>query len=169
MDIIYNDRAPIVSLEDIQEMRHTLGKVVVTGGGYDPIHSGHISCIQESKKFGDTLVVIVNGDWFLREKKGKAFQDLKTRSIIVSALRGVDYVVPYETTKELGVQGVLEALKPDIYTKGGDKNPENIRDWNYCKENNIQIIMGVGGDVKNISSSFFLDEWERFVLKKMKS
>ena len=38
-------------------MRDTLGKVVVTSGGFDPIHPGHISCIIESQVYGDVLVV----------------------------------------------------------------------------------------------------------------
>ena len=60
-------------------MRDTLGKVVATSGGFDPIHPGHISCIIESQVYGDVLVVIVNGDSFLTEKKGKPFQDVETR------------------------------------------------------------------------------------------
>jgi len=60
--------APIVSFEDFSKLRPKLGKVVVTSGGFDPIHPGHISCIIESKKYGDTLAVIVNGDAFLTAK-----------------------------------------------------------------------------------------------------
>lgn len=56
--------APIVSFKEFAKLRPKLGKIVATSGGFDPIHPGHISCIIESKKYGDTLVVIVNGDNF---------------------------------------------------------------------------------------------------------
>ncbi len=82
--------AKIVSFEEFEKLRPKLGKVVATSGGFDPIHPGHISCIIDSKKYGDTLVVIVNGDSFLTEKKGKPFQDLETRCLIVSGVAGVD-------------------------------------------------------------------------------
>ena len=61
---------PIVTLEEFAELRPSLGRVVATSGGFDPIHPGHISCIIESAGFGDVLVVIVNGvrgAWALRK------------------------------------------------------------------------------------------------------
>ena len=78
------DYAKIVTLEEFSKIRKTidLGRIVATSGGFDPIHPGHASCLIESKKLGDTLVVIVNGDGFLRNKKGKAFQDLETRCLL---------------------------------------------------------------------------------------
>src|SRR3989338_7963230 len=112
--------AEILTPERMNALRPSLGRVVATGIPGDPIHPGHISCLIESKKYGDTLVAIVNGDGFLRKKKGKPFQDLRTRAAIVSAIRGVDYVFPYETEDEMGVQGALEIVKPNVYTKGGD-------------------------------------------------
>ena len=104
--------AKIISLKQFAKLRPRLkGKIVMTGGGFDPIHPGHVSLILESKKYGDVLVVIVNGDWFLKNKKGKAFQDLRTRSLIVSGLRGVDYVVPFEIKNDIDHR--LE--RPDTY------------------------------------------------------
>jgi cytidyltransferase-like protein len=88
--------AQIVSFEEFEKLKPKLGKIVATSGGFDPIHPGHISCIIESKKHGDTLAVIVNGDSFLAAKKGRPFQSLETRSLIVSGIRNVDYVVPFE-------------------------------------------------------------------------
>ena len=54
--------AKIVSFEEFEDIKEDLGSIVCTSGGFDPIHSGHISCFQESKQYADTLVVIVNGD-----------------------------------------------------------------------------------------------------------
>jgi D-beta-D-heptose 7-phosphate kinase/D-beta-D-heptose 1-phosphate adenosyltransferase len=153
--------AKILSFEEFAELRPKLGKVVATSGGFDPIHPGHISCINESKKYGDTLVVIVNGDAFLKTKKGRPFQDLKTRCLIVSGIIGVDYVIPFEIENDQTVSKALEALKPDVFTKGGDRIDKNtIPEWETCKKHKIEIITGVGVD-KKWSSSWFLNRWNQ--------
>lgn len=87
--------APILSFQQFNKNRPP-GRIVATSGGFDPIHPGHISSFQESRRFGDVVVAIVNGDAFLTAKKGKPFQDLETRCTIVSAITGIDYVVPFE-------------------------------------------------------------------------
>src|ERR1700683_747593 len=107
--------APIVSFAEFAKLRPKLGKIVATSGGFDPIHPGHISCIYESKKYGDTLVVIVNGDSFLPAQEGRPFQDLETRCLIVSGIAGVDYVIPFEVKNDQTVIKALEALKPDVF------------------------------------------------------
>lgn len=151
--------AEILSLSDFTKIRPKLGKVVMTSGGYDPIHPGHISCIIESKKHGDVLVVIVNGDHFLAAKKGKPFQNLETRSLIVSGIAGVDYVIPFEIKGDTTVNKALEIIKPDVFTKGGDRVDEkSIPEWETCKKYDIKIVTGVGED-KKWSSSWFLNEW----------
>ncbi len=154
--------AKIVTFEELDALRSHLGTIVATSGGFDPIHPGHISCILESKQYGDTLVVIVNGDGFLTAKKGKPFQDLATRMLIVSALREVDYVVPFDIENDQTVTVALEKIKPHVFTKGGDRVDKDsipAREWDVCERNNIRIIGGVGLD-KFWSSSDFLKDWE---------
>lgn len=151
--------AKIVSFDEFEALRPTLGKVVATSGGFDPIHPGHISCIYESKKYGDKLVVIVNGDAFLTAKKGRPFQNLETRSLIVSGIIGVDYVIPFEIGNDQTVSKALESIKPDVFTKGGDRlDKATIPEWETCQKHGIEIITGVGAD-KKWSSSWFLNRW----------
>lgn len=154
--------AEIITFEELENLRPSLGKIVCTSGGFDPIHPGHVSCIIESKKFGDTLVVIVNGDTFLKNKKGKPFMDIKTRSTVVAHVSGVDYVIPFEIENDQTVIEALKKIKPHVFTKGGDRIDEtSIPEWNVCVENNIEIISGVGHS-KEWSSSDFLKEWGEF-------
>src|SRR3989338_421757 len=156
----------IISLEEFAELRPTLGKVVATSGGFDPLHPGHISCILESKRYGDVLAVIVNGDAFLRAKKGKPFQDLRTRCSVVSAIRGVDFVIPFEIENDSTVSRALEIIRPSVFAKGGDRvDKETIPEWEVCEKHNIEIITEVGLK-KEWSSSQFLKEWEHFLLRK---
>lgn len=164
--------AKILSLKQFAKLRSKLkGTIVMTGGGFDPIHPGHVSLILESKNYGDILVVVVNGDNFLKAKKGKPFQDLKTRSLIVSGLRGVDYVIPFEIKNDLTVTKALEAIQPHIYTKGGDRSSQKkipASEVAMCKKYNVKSIFGVGLD-KKWSSSWFLQEWTEFVNQDKKA
>lgn len=158
--MVQNWGAPIVSFDEFAKLRPNLGKIVVTSGGFDPIHPGHISCIIESKKYGDTLVVIVNGDAFLTAKKGRPFQNLETRSLIVSGIAGVDYVIPFEIKGDQTVNRALELIKPHVFTKGGDRVDEkSLPEWKTCKKHNIKIVFSVGED-KKWSSSWFLRDWD---------
>jgi D-beta-D-heptose 7-phosphate kinase/D-beta-D-heptose 1-phosphate adenosyltransferase len=160
------DYGRIVTFDEFDQLRPTLGRIVCTSGGYDPIHPGHATCIVESKKYGDTLVVVVNGDAFLRAKKGKAFQDLETRCAIVSCIRGVDFVVPFEIENDQTVCEALRRLRPHVFTKGGDRTDyTNIPEWAVCQEFGIQIVPQVGLD-KKWSSSDFLREWGEFWAKR---
>jgi cytidyltransferase-like protein len=156
--------AEIVDFAAIDRLRPKLGKIVAASGGFDPLHPGHASNLLEAKQLGDTLVVIVNGDAFLRAKKGKAFQDLKTRCDIVSFIRGVDYVVPFEIENDQTVSVALRQLRPHVFAKGGDrsdkqKTPESV----VCDELGIEMVFGIGAE-KVWSSSNFLKDWGDYIL-----
>lgn len=163
--ITFNEFDKLVFEDDIGRRN-----VVCTSGGYDPIHPGHISCIMESSKLADVLVVIVNGDNFLRTKKGARFQNLQTRCKIVAGIRGVDYVIPFEIENDQTVIEALKRIKPNIFTKGGDRVDEKtIPEWKICQELGIKIVTGIG-DPKEWSSSDFLKEWgEWYYDKRMES
>ncbi len=160
--------AKIVSFEELNEIRDSLGKIVCTSGGYDPIHPGHATCLIESKRYGDTLVAIVNGDSFLRAKKGKPFMDLDTRCGIVACIREVDYVVPFEIEGDSTVCEALRQLRPHVFTKGGDRTDyTNIPEWDVCQDLDIELVPQVGRD-KIWSSSDFLAEWGAFAVERSK-
>ena len=151
----------IITLEEFAKIRPKLGKIVATSGGFDPIHPGHVSCIIQSKKHGDCLVVIVNGDAFLTAKKGRPFQNLETRSLIVSGITGVDYVIPFEIENDQTVTKALEIIRPNVFTKGGDRvDKASLPEWDVCKKHGIEIKFGVG-EAKKWSSSWFLADWEK--------
>jgi cytidyltransferase-like protein len=158
--------ASIVDFDAIERMRDELGTIVCTSGGFDPLHPGHASCIIESAKLGDTLIVVVNGDGFLTAKKGRPFQDLATRCHIVACLRGVDYVVPFEIENDSTVCEALRRIRPHVFTKGGDrKDLDTIPEWDVCQKHGIRIEAGVGLD-KSWSSSDFLRTWGEYWSKR---
>jgi len=158
--------AEIVDFATIDRLRPTLGKIVVASGGFDPIHPGHASNLVEAKRLGDTLIAVVNGDAFLKAKKGRAFQDLKTRCQIVSFVRGVNYVVPFEIENDQTVCEALRRLRPHVFAKGGDRAaPHLVPESQICSELGIEIVFGVGA-AKEWSSSDFLAEWGEYWTSK---
>jgi D-beta-D-heptose 7-phosphate kinase/D-beta-D-heptose 1-phosphate adenosyltransferase len=159
----------ILSLEEaaaeIDDWKKRRYKIGLTSGGYDPIHPGHISCIYEAATRCDILVVVVNGDEFLRRKKGHAFMPLKVRAQIASSIKWVSFTVPFEPTdpSDMTVNEALEALKPHRFFKGGDRVSEaTIPEWNTCVVNKIEVVTGMG-DKKLWSSSDFLRKWDERV------
>ncbi len=156
------DYGRILDFEELDAIHSELGTIVCTSGGFDPLHPGHASCLIESRKFGNTLVVVVNGDSFLVEKKGRPFQDLATRCRIVACIRGVDYVVPFEIENDPTVREALRRIRPHVFTKGGDRiDVASIPEWELCQALGIRIESGVGL-AKEWSSSNFLEEWGEF-------
>jgi len=147
---------------------HIKNQLIVTSGGFDPIHVGHIRCLQESvnlkwnKYSGNSsfslghLVIIVNGDGFLTRKKGKPFMNHSERMEIVAAIEGVDYVVGWDDGSQT-VVGALQKLKPKYFTKGGDRSTSDVvPEFNICNEIGCEIIFGVGGTNKAQSSSVLI-------------
>ncbi len=139
--------------------------IYMTSGGFDPIHIGHIRCIKGTVhrarnkdihpwEMTGLVVIVVNADSFLIRKKGYAFMPLQERMEIIDAIDGVDYVVPWETDGDQTVCGAIDILKPDYFTKGGDRfDASTIPEWDVCQKVNCEIITGVGVGGKVQSSS----------------
>jgi D-beta-D-heptose 7-phosphate kinase/D-beta-D-heptose 1-phosphate adenosyltransferase len=122
---------------------------VATSGGFDPMHVGHLRCLQESaivaKDLHLPLVVIVNDDNFLLRKKGYAFMPLEERMEIIQGILGVDHVVAWSDVGQT-VVGALEVLKPSVFTKGGDRDAAaNVPEFDLCNQIGCEVRFGVGG------------------------
>ncbi len=159
----------IISIAEFQKFKEENfpdKKIVATSGFFDPIHPGHISCIRESKKFGDILVVIVNGDNQCITKKGKPFIPAKDRAYIVDSLKDVDYVVIYDHESKYDCCEALEAIKPDVFTKGGDRDSSKKVPEAEIVESYGGVVQYNVGDPKVWSSSNYLEEWVNFCKSK---
>ena len=68
-------------------------KISLVTGGFDPIHSGHVSYFKRAKDFSDYLVVGLNTNEWLTAKKGQYFLSWVERAEIVRHLNMVDAVI----------------------------------------------------------------------------
>jgi D-beta-D-heptose 7-phosphate kinase/D-beta-D-heptose 1-phosphate adenosyltransferase len=131
--------------------------IIATGGGFDPLHEGHIRLFKEAKELGDVLVVMLNSDAQLRQKKGSTFYlSENERKEIVESIRYVDKVI-IDPGPDTTCEVALRLLKPDILAKGGDRTPGNMAEIEIqvCREIGCKIIYNVGGQ-KVQSSSWLL-------------
>lgn len=140
-------------------------KIIVVSGGFDPLHSGHIAYFKSAKKLGEKLIVALNSDEWLTNKKGKFFMPFEERKAIVENLSCVDLVVEFEDDELGSAKNALIKIKemyPNdhiIFANGGDRNKENIPEMSL---ENISFEFGVGGEDKKNSSSWILKNWQYY-------
>lgn len=72
------------------------GKTVLTYGTFDMFHVGHVRLIQRLAELGDRVIVGISTDEFNLKKGKRAIFSYPYRAEIVSALKGVDHVIPEE-------------------------------------------------------------------------
>ena len=82
--------------------------IILVSGGFDPIHSGHIKLINEANKFGDVVVLLNSDDW-LRNKKGKEFLPFIERKIIMQNIKGVIDVIEFDDSDKTCIDGIQKA------------------------------------------------------------
>lgn len=137
-------------------------KIVVVSGGFDPVHSGHIRLFNAAKTYGDYLIVGLNSDAWLSRKKGRAFMPFVERAEVVMNMKSVDEVMLFNdddgSANDL-LHQVIEKYGKDneiIFANGGDRVPDNIPE----QVRGVHYIFGVGGENKENSSSWILEEWK---------
>ncbi len=83
------------------------------------MHIGHLDYLEKARALGDALFVGLNGDESTRRLKGEGRPIVPAveRARLLAALIPVSVVVIFEDDT---ADGLLKALKPDIYVKGGD-------------------------------------------------
>ena len=132
----------LVNRDDIRALIdaiHHAGKTVVcTNGCFDILHVGHVRYLEKTKSFADFCIVLLNSDKSVRSIKGpsRPINNENDRAEILSALRCVDYVVLFD---EDSPANLLDEIKPDVYTKGGDYTMETLPEADIMRKNNTRV------------------------------
>ena len=121
-------------------------RIVFTNGCFDILHHGHISYLNRAKSMGDVLIVGLNTDASVSRLKGpsRPINSETDRAAVLAALSCVDLVVLFD---EPTPARLIEALRPDLFVKGGDYTLDTLPE--------APLVLSLGGEVKLLP---FLDD-----------
>jgi rfaE bifunctional protein nucleotidyltransferase chain/domain len=127
-------------LEDILLQIRAKGLTIVfTNGCFDILHKGHIRYLADASELADVFIVGLNTDSSVRRLKGphRPLQDQESRTVLISALAFVDYVVMFDEDTPLEL---LKKIKPNILVKGGDYKVESIVGYDLVTSYDGKVI-----------------------------
>lgn len=106
--------------------------IVFTNGCFDLLHPGHISYLEKARSLGDRLIVGLNSDDSVQRLKGagRPVNPQHDRARLLAALHCTDAVVVFE---EDTPARLIELVKPNILTKGGDYTIEKVVGVDFVK------------------------------------
>ncbi|MEW5936349.1 MAG: adenylyltransferase/cytidyltransferase family protein [Candidatus Thermoplasmatota archaeon] len=109
---------------------------VMATGVFDILHMGHLHFLQEARRLGDELVVVVATDATARARKHEPITSQEMRLELVSALKPVDMAV---LGKEGDIFEILEEIKPDIIALGYDQTHDPNKIIEECRRRGIEV------------------------------
>ena len=126
-------------LPDVVKKIRTNGEtIVVTNGCFDILHAGHVRYLSQTKTFADRLILLMNSDKSVKELKGdsRPINNENDRAEVLCALAAVDYVISFD---EQSPANLIDLIKPDTYTKGGDYTLETLPEKDVVVKNNVKV------------------------------
>ena len=114
---LFTCRAKLVARRELY--RRQGKRVVLTGGCFDILHTGHVSYLNQAKALGDVLIVAINSDDSVRRLKGRArpINRQEDRLDVLAALSCVDHLIVFD---EPTPAKLIAEIRPDVFVKGGD-------------------------------------------------
>lgn len=109
---------------------------VMATGVFDILHLGHVYFLEEAKKLGDELVVVVATDKTAEQLKHTPITSQDMRVKLVASLKPVDKAV-------LGYEGdrytIVKELKPDIIALGFDQKHDEEQIKEDLKKHGVDV------------------------------
>ncbi len=121
-------------------------QLVMTCGCYDLLHADHVIYLQEARNQGDFLLVGVNTDASVSALKGpgRPVQPMRERGMVLAGLESVNMVVLF---KESNALPLIDALRPDVWVKGGDYTADTIN------QEERRLVESYGGRIHIVTST----------------
>ena len=124
--------------ETVKKIREENKSIVVTIGCFDILHVGHVRYLNQTKNCADCLILLMNSDKSVKELKGEGrpINNENDRAEVLCGLSSVDYVVAFD---EQSPANLIDLIKPDVYTKGGDYTLETLPERDVVVKNNVKV------------------------------
>lgn len=153
---------------------------MLMSGGFDPVHRGHIECIQRGLELADEVWIGLNNEQWLRNKKGKSFMSENERSYIMKHIKGVTwaYVMNPQDRTDISATDFIEQSRLHwlkmgnkwekgtfAFGNGGDRVSGSVPpiEEDICNQLGIDLVWGLGDKVQ--SSSWLLEKFQNGELK----
>lgn len=109
----------------IADWRASGETIVFTNGCFDLLHVGHVTLLEDCRRFGSKLVLGLNSDASVCRLKGptRPVVGERERARVMAALAAVDAVVLFEEDTPLEL---IRSIHPDVLVKGGDYSVETV-------------------------------------------
>ena len=142
----------------LKEIQDSGSKIVLAGGVFDIIHPGHINTLNDAKKLGDVLVVVVATDkTAIKMKKRKPLHSAKLRQELVSSLTMVDLCIVGD---EEDIFKTVDLVKPQIIVLGYDQSHQEKFIIDGCKKINLDVrVARLESPIPETSSSTIEKEY----------
>ena len=115
--------------QDLQSKLATLPRpLVMTNGVFDVLHRGHVSYLHRAAELGASLLVAVNSDASARmlgKGPDRPLNAAEDRAYVLAGLDSVDLLTFFDTRTPVEL---IQAVRPDIYVKGGDYDMETLEE-----------------------------------------
>jgi len=126
-------------MKTLQEIQDSDSKVVLAGGVFDIIHPGHIHTLNDAKKLGDVLVVVIATDkTAIKMKKREPLHSAELRRELVSSLSMVDLCI---IGNEEDIFKTVDLVKPQIIALGYDQTHQEKFITEGCKKINLDVTV----------------------------
>jgi rfaE bifunctional protein nucleotidyltransferase chain/domain len=145
-------------VSELENLKSQGKQIVSTNGCFDILHVGHVRYLQKSASLGDILVLCLNSDRSVKALKGdsRPLNNENDRAEVLAGLACVDYVVIFDEDTPVNY---LAQIKPNIHTKGGDYDINNLPE--------AKVVMDNGGRLEFIS--FVEGKSTTNIINKMKN
>tara|TARA_B100000959_G_C14924761_1_gene601065 strand:- start:129 stop:605 length:477 start_codon:yes stop_codon:yes gene_type:complete len=127
-------------IEKVGKLKSANNKIVFTNGCFDIIHKGHLGYLHQSKDLGDYLIVGLNSDDSVTLLKGSD-RPINNQNVRAKNLLRLDYVDAVIIFSEETPEELIKLLLPDILTKGGDYQKNQIAGSNTVTKNGGKVII----------------------------
>jgi len=99
---------------------------VFVNGTFDLLHPGHIALLNYARSLGNYVIVGIDTDDRVREKKGptRPIYNQEDRGLMLVALSSVDEVRYFDSDESL--EALVKDIKPDIMVVGSDWKDKSV-------------------------------------------
>ena len=99
---------------------------IFVNGTFDILHRGHLELLNFAKSLGDFLMVGIDTDDRVKEKKGptRPIHNQEERKFFLENLKSVDQVKFFSTDQEL--EELIKSFQPDIMIVGSDWKGKSV-------------------------------------------